>query len=474
MTIFLRKDIYIYMITGLIMGIIVPFLGIYSLGLIAVALGLYVFYKIQLNGKTASILVVALLYANFLRPIGGSKFILLAVDIFIFCVIIKHVFIVGIKKEKLLLLGIVSCFVFLSFVQMFNPNIPSFMAGFEGFRKTSFALLLFYLGALAFNDAKEARRFFVVLSLFSTPVLLYGIKQYLFLSNFDMLYIGANDADIYTGMLFGKPRATSIFAGPFHFGMFGAVLAVVNLFLMDTAKRRGHKFWFFILLAISLFGCYSSLTRTNLVALFIALISYKILANIKRFVFVFPIISVILIFSMNYIISVSDKLIYSTNGLLRMIGTISNFSNDTRLQGRTHGWEVIQGLVKEHPIVAYGTGSAGDTLQNTYAFQYHATSHNYFLKLLMETGVIGFLLIVILFIALIGLMLKKIFNETNKLNKRLIVCSLSVFSIFLVNTMVNSTIETYPVSGLIFLILGIALIKFKKDEAEEDTSLLKS
>ncbi|WP_280170449.1 O-antigen ligase family protein [Priestia megaterium] len=464
MTIFLKKDIYIYALIALMMGIITPFLGIYSFGLIAIALGLYVFYKIQLNGKTAAILVVSLLYVNFLRPISGSQFILLAADIFTFCIIIKHVFITGIKKEKLFLLGIVSCFVLFSFVQMFNPNIPSFMAGFEGFRKTSFAFLLFYLGALAFNDAKEAKRFFVVLSLFSTPILLYGIKQYLFLSNFDTLYINANDADMYTGMLFGKPRATSIFAGPFHFGMFAAVLAVVNLFLMDTVKRRRDKFWLFLLLAISIYACYSSLTRTNLVALFVALISYKILVNIKRFIFVFPFISVALIFSFNYILSVSDKLIYSTNGFLRMIGTISNFSNDSRLQGRSHGWEVIKELVKQHPIVAYGTGSAGDTLQNTYVFRYHATSHNFFLKVLMETGFIGLGFIIILFVALLVLMLKKILNETNKLNKRLIVCSLSVFSIFLVNTMVNSTIETYPVSGLIFLILGMALIKFKKEE----------
>ena len=457
------KSITIYMLIGLTLGILVSFLGIYSIGLVTIVFALYGIFKVNLNGLTTIFLTTAVLYVNFLRPLNGFEYFPIMIDIFMFVLVVKYLFSKEIGKEKIFWIVVVSSFVVISFLQIFNPNIPSVMAGIEGFRKTSLPFLFFYVGLLAFKNVKEVKSFIISFSLISMPILLYGIKQYLFPTNFDMLYIKANDADMYTGTFFGKVRATSVFAGPFHFGMFSAVLAVFNLFLIDIVKKKRYKFYFFLQFLVSVVACYSSLTRTNLIALFVALLLYKILfMDVKKLFIILSVISVCFITSINFIILYSQKLIYSSNDLLRMIGTIANFNEDSRLLGRIHGWETILYLIKQQPITAYGTGSAGDTLQNTYDFQYHVTSHNFFLKVFMETGLFGFIIILLLFTMITITLLKRITIETNIFNKKLLICCFSVFSIFLVNTVVGSTIETYPVSGFILLMLGLALIKFGK------------
>lgn len=445
-------------LVAVIVGLAVPFLGVYSIGIIAAVGGVIAIVKLNLNANTAFILTSLLLYVNVLKPFGGYKIISSGLDAFVAIMIIKFLVFRGLKKTNALWLFLVTGFLFLSFLEMFNPNIPSLAAGLQGLRKTSFAFMLFYVGVLSFKDTKEVRKFLARITLASIPLLLYGIKQYLFISEFDKLFLYSNDADIWTGTLFGKTRATSVFAGSFHFGMFGAIVAVTSLYLMDTAKKKGHKLFYFASIIIAMAGCYTSLTRTNLIALVAGVLVYMIMKmRVRNIMILLPLVAVSMWGIVSYVISNTQQLLYSNNELLRMIGTIANISNDTRFLGRTHGWETVLLLMKEQPILAYGTGSAGDTLQNVYDFQYHVTSHNFFLKILMETGYIGLLLISLLFIGITVKMFKSVVNSENIYYKRIVACCLSVFVIFLVNALVGSTIETYPVSALILLLMGIGI-----------------
>ncbi len=449
-------------LVAVIVGLAVPFLGVYSIGIIAAVGGVIAIVKLNLNANTAFILTSLLLYVNVLKPFGGYKIISSGLDAFVAIMIIKFLVFRGLKKTNALWIFLVTGFLILSFLEMFNPNIPSLAAGLQGLRKTSFAFMLFYVGVLSFKDVKEVRKFLARITLVSIPLILYGIKQYLFISEFDKLFLYSNDADIWTGTLFGKTRATSVFAGSFHFGMFGAIIAVTSLYLMDTAKRKGHKLFYFASIIIAMAGCYTSLTRTNLVALVAGVLVYLIMKmRVRNIMILLPLVAISMWGIVSYIISNTQQLLYSNNELLRMIGTIANISNDTRFLGRTHGWETALSLMKEQPILAYGTGSAGDTLQNVYDFQYHVTSHNFFLKILMETGYIGLLLITLLFIGITVKMFKSIVESENIYYKRIVACCLSVFVIFLVNGLVGSTIETYPVSALILLLMGIGISKIE-------------
>lgn len=467
-----RKIYVIGFLIAIIMGILVSFIGIYTLGIIGAVVGVLVIAKMNINAKTTFILSTLLLYVNVLKPFGGYKILSSALDAFIVILILKYFLMNGIKKENAFWLFLVTTFLTLSILEMFNPNIPSLSAGLQGLRKTSFAFLLFYLGILSFKNVGEVRAFLAKMTLISLPLLLYGVKQYFFISEFDKIFLFSNDADIWTGMLFGRPRATSVFAGSFHFGMFGAIIAVVSLFLMDSAKKKSHKFFCFVSLIIAMAGCYTSLTRTNLIALVVGVMVYKIIQfKTRNILILLPIAATGLTAIVSYILSNTYTLLQSSNELVRMIGTIANMSNDTRFLGRTHGWETVFALIREQPILAYGTGSAGDTLQNVYNFQYHVTSHNFFLKILMETGFIGLFLIVVLYIGVTLKMIKRVMTTRSTYYKRLVACCLSVLAIFMINALVGSTIETYPVSGLILLIMGIGISDFSNTNLEQEVTL---
>jgi O-antigen ligase len=461
------KLLYLFLLLGCLVGISVPYIGLMAIGFILVPLALIGMFKLQLNSRTTFFLIPALLYVNLLRPINGFKYISLVLDLFICFLILKQIIIRGITKRHFFFIFLITSFILLSFVQIFNPNIPSFSAGLEGFRKTCFGFILFYVGLFSYKSKLEIKKFLIGLSIISLPILLYGIKQYMFFSDFDKVFTNSNVADWSTGELFGKVRATSIFAGPFHFAMFASVCTIVNFWLISIVEKQKSKFYFFIFFLVSILACYCALVRTNLIALTVALILYIVLLSLKRSLFLVPYVGIILIILLNLVTEKMDYFINSDNELLRFIGTIANFSSDSRFVGRTEGWESLLFLINKQPILAYGTGSAGDTLDRVYSFQYHITSHNFFLKIFMETGLPGCILIVILFVGIIVSMIKKIIWEKDAFNKKLIACCFAILSIFLVSGTTGSAIEAYPSSGLIMLMLGISVSKLKELQLSE-------
>jgi len=415
-------------------------------------------FKKEINVRTILGLTIVILYLNILRPFSIYKILSPLCDVFIFLIICKHLLKNGIQKNKIPFFLMVTYFMLLTAFQMLNPNIPEISAGILGFRKTALPFLMFYLGLFSFSKAKDVEYFLKQISLWSIPILLYGVKQHFFSSNFDNLYIYSNNANMYTGLLFNQIRSVSIFAGPFHYGLFSAVIAVISLYMIDNVYAKKYKFFYIALFILSLIACYSSLTRTNLICLIVGVFVYKILTmKTTKALIILWLFGISSIFIFNYINNNSYKLLYSQNELIKMIGTILNYDEDSRLLGRTTGWSTGLELLKEHPIIGYGTGSAGDTLQYNYFFEHHITSHNFLLKVFFETGIFGLLLIIILFLFISIMMLHRISKTKSKEYKRNITISFSILIIFLVNGIVATAIDTYPVSNLMLLIMPMGI-----------------
>lgn len=448
-------------------------LGPYSIALIAIPAAVIAISKLNLNSKLAFIFIICLFYMNVIRPLDGYKYLSLLLELGVGLFILKYLlFAKHISKINTLLLYLVSSFVILSFIQILNPNIPALSAGLQGFRKTALGFILFYIGLLSFTTYDEIKRCLKKFSILVTPLLLYGIKQFFFYSDFDNFYLTSNLAHVSTGLMFGQQRATSVFAGPFHFAMFSAAMTVLNLWLANTSIKRSDKLMFYILCSISILACYSSLVRTNLIALIVGVLVYILLSNIKKSVFILPLLTIPSILIFGYVSSNTQALLLSDNEILRLIGTISNVENDSRFLGRTDGWNEIIRLAKDKPLTAYGTGSSGDTLQRSFDFEHHVTSHNYFLKILMETGVVGLLIVILFFLTFVVVLLRKAFGDSKESSK-LSACSLGMFSIFMVNCMTTSAIETYPVSGFIFFVIGLSLINFDKEKINHNSTGVK-
>lgn len=413
--------------------------------------------KFSLNEKRIFIIVFMILYINILRPFSNYRLLEFLIDLIASCCILLHLLTQKINKIIFILITIIFFFLVLSIIQIFNPNVPTIIAGLEGFRKTALPFIFCFFGLFGFKTHEAIYIFIKRFVIISIPFLLYGVKQYWLPTNIDYLYLSTNEANIYTGQLFGKERAVSFFAGPFHFGMFAAIITILCLYLIQKTHKFKERLIWIVSLFLSLLSCYCTLTRTNFVAMIFSILFYIILVKMKKYLFLIPFMAALCILIINYFINNAYKLLMSKLEFVRLIGTIFNAGDDSRFLGRIDGWKEILSLISKHPIIAYGIGSAGDTLQYTYDFNYHITSHDFYLKILMETGFIGLGLVAIfLILILTGLIFHSI--RTDNLNdKHLFAASLSILSIFLVNSFVNSTIETYPVSGFLLMFSTMSL-----------------
>src|SRR3989442_9069398 len=91
-----------------------------------------------------------------------------------------------IRRDNVPFLISICAYLGIGVLQIANPNVPSFLAGLEGFRKTclyiSPALIGLYLGW----SPRTATRFIRILAIAAVPLCLYGIKQVFSPSAFDL------------------------------------------------------------------------------------------------------------------------------------------------------------------------------------------------------------------------------------------------------------------------------------------------
>lgn len=140
-------------------------------------------------------------------------------------------------------------------------------------------------------------------------------------------------------------------------------------------------------------------------------------------------------------------------------GQISE-TNKESTQARIYIWKDAVELIKEHPVLGYGTGDVKDALVKKYrkenfsfAAEEKLNAHNQFLQTFIATGAVGFLLLILtLFFSL------KLFLKNNSF------VGISFMIIIFLNFMIESVLETQ--AGVVFYALFNSLFIFKfKDNA---------
>jgi O-antigen ligase len=149
-----------------------------------------------------------------------------------------------------------------------------------------------------------------------------------------------------------------------------------------------------------------------------------------------------------------------------VIQSLFKMNLDQRLLYRIEGWKRIIPTILSQPVLAYGMGSAGDTLQRLYNFKIHFTSHNLALKILLETGIIGF----IFYLSFIGswlLYIAGLKRDTKDIGiKNLALLSICLLLIILINGLTGSAVEAYPINLYIWFFMG-ALLRIWRNERRE-------
>lgn len=346
-------------------------------------------------------------------------------------------------------------FIALAFLGMFHPNIPSFQAGLEGFRKFAFMIFGFLAGRHLINIT-GLKRLIRLLLISAFVISLYGIKQYLFPSALDYHLIELSTASPITYLMGGHIRAFSTLAGPFHLGIY---LVGILLLLMSIWQFYPRKRYMAVLLGIpSLLALVMTVTKSNWFAL-LAGVLFLILLNSKSpgqtFGQIF-LISILALATLFVLIQVS-----TANPIFKTINDgLQAFINPTEaptMVFRLDLWkETIFPLIRQSPWIGYGTGSAGEGLALLFNpdVSIFTNAHNIFLKVQFELGLIGTIIFLIFLISTFFHMMKVRRSLKDPFLRLVCDWSLAFFISMMVAGLVGSILDAYPINLLFWILMG--------------------
>lgn len=437
---------------------LVLFVGMLLLGLPLAAL---VISKQTRNAAVVAMLVLLPLTA-ILKAFTGIRFAPLVFDLGLLLACMLHLG-EGLLRGKLRATGLDLLLLFLwvlALLQMLNPNIPSLQAGIEGFRKFIFMSIAFYISRHLFH-MPDFRRFSKGMILFSVPVTLYGIKQFVVMWPIDYRMIDLSTSSSVTFLMGGWVRPFSTMSGPFQLGLY---LVVVLLFLVAFLTKAKPKLWlrFFTILLLGLQLALLLMTRTKgnwggfLVGAIVLVLlqSHNPIRAAVRLA-VLAVMGGVLLGSIFYVVS-GDARSVLDDAVVAITNPLEAPTFVFRMQLWTE--EIIPAL-KERWFLGYGTSSAGEGLQNLYehtASQFFY-SHNLYIKVLLELGIVGFLP----FLVLVGISvlrgLRYLYKTTNiqSQNEMLLQWGVAVTAAFLVAGVVIPTLDAYPANYYFWFLLGV-------------------
>lgn len=452
-----RATFIILIFLTLVSGISCLVPPLVTVGIIAGVTGVYVIFACSLQNKILLILFSFILYSNLIKYLTGVRYSLLIVDFLILLIFVKVVFQQCVLRQFPVFSPLVEfsllAFLGVSILELFNPNVPSLLAGLEGLRKTSFYMIGFFIGLELIKEKLQLRKVIVVFTAISIPIIIYGIKQAFIMSAFDKRMAGLNWGEVWTYKIYGWNRPIGIFSGPFHYAMLCIIIILCCLYLfLETRKTR-----YIIFIPLPIVGTLLSMTRTNLVAMVGSLIFFFFLYLIyskgirKRKIFAY---SFLFLFLAALIIWFAASRLQP---LSTSIASLAHIKRDTRFLNRVKTWEEILKAIPRQPVVAYGMGSAGDTLEKIYNFPVHFTSHNLFLKIVIETGVVGLLFYCAFFVGWFALAYRCLQSRDARF-KNLSIFIMSAVSVILINGLVGSAVEAFPINFIVWFFMG-ALVK---------------
>jgi len=263
-----------------------------------------------------------------------------------------------------------------------NPNVPSLSVGLLGVRKTSFMFVGLAVGLLWPKGSPEQAEKLIVRLLCLTGIA--ALSVHLFLPALEASFI--RGASVYTEEFGGQARMSGFFSGPFHVSLLGAFLALWSwhAYLARVESRR-------ILLVYFLSGCALLVfadVRSGYVAVAVGVgvtlllrpgFDGKKAKIVKLTIAVLGIVALLL-----------------ASGVIsnRAISSIPHLGEETRVTSRFTYWQTAISMIRASPIVGWGAGSAGATLETAFAAGRHVTAHNQLLGFVVEGGLIGLVLIV--------------------------------------------------------------------------------
>lgn len=397
----------------------------------------------------AVILVIAL-YINLAKVYLGSRYFLLTIDFAVFAfaiaLVIPRLFAGTPFTRSEYLVGLL---LLIGLIQVFNPNVPNLITGIEGFRKILFQMIALFIGVSCFRSREDIFSLTRVVVIASIPILLYAIKQFFYLSDFDYAMIESNTAAIDTWMIFGKVRSFGLFSGPFHLGIFSGFIFWASLALH---KEYGRKLYLYIAILAGL-ACLSSLTRSSILALAVSLPLVLIYVMKRQRIRVLWITTAIVLFSTLSVILLRSQF-EEIDALVESVSSVDTMLEGGRFSSRLSDYQKGFEMIAEHPL-GLGVGSAADAMEGPFVThsKIHVTSHNLFMRIVLEMSVIGLIFLIWLLYRIWSAV--KVLNQQHDQAAAYLV--LGPWLIIMIAGLTGSTLGAFPVLLVIWALTGMAI-----------------
>jgi hypothetical protein len=236
-------------------------------------------------------------------------------------------------------------------------------------------------------------------------VFLYGLFEFVFawnpINNLISSIYGNNQIDFFTkkSVHFGRFLGTSLYNASFNFGYVSSVFGLLSIYLYSTSKRKIYL----ISSLAGILGCLFCGSRSVILACFIGYIFYLINAISFQRNFKIALVSIPIILIIIFNVPLFKDLVDST---LNVIGGGDEFVGSS-LEMRMTQYRAVATLFKKSPIVGNGLFYfvevlGWDAQNRPYGgiFDQIQGLESYLFNLMIEQGVFGIILAILLFSSL--------------------------------------------------------------------------
>jgi hypothetical protein len=389
-----------------------------------------------------------------------------------------------------LLSVLVFAYMLLALAEILNPNVPSIQAGIEGFRKTAFTMIAFFVVRYDFGGGSS--RFLKVVAIGSIPAFLWAARQVVLPLPIDESIISSSGVSTITFHSGTALRAFAPTSGPFQLGLLAACVMVIAFVRARSGDSRRR--WL-VLAGLAAWTLGMTLTRGNVIAGVGALglvtivpgLSVKLIPAVMRA----TVVAGLLIFGALFVVTpaahtlpvlpnfstaagsatpvvsptpvvsatpgVSTKPVKTPKPTPTKVAAgagpnVGHLVDPKTLELRVDYWKTFVKAITDKPVIGYGTSSAADGFGHYYqdTKSMYFQPHSLYLKPALELGVGGLLLL----LAILGLAFRAAMR-TLRIDRLVGSMSIGIFAVVAISGITGPMLDAYPANVLFWATCGL-------------------
>jgi len=250
------------------------------------------------------------------------------------------------------------------------------------------------------------------------------------------------------------PRLRSTIGGASTFSFY---IGLIGLYFYAKFIFE-HRIKYLPIYLFSLLFCIFSITRIGIGAMLVATLALTLLGNKKSWVVLIVIASIFIV-----LVGPFRNRLFLHPKSISEIFTLSAL-HAINTNGRENIWKAVMPLFFKHPIVGVGLGSTGPFLMEK--FQSVGVVHNEYLRMLVETGILGFTLFMFsyLFLFFRCFIIFRISEGRDRFLPALAISGLILYSII---NITDNGIDYYAATAqYVWAYIGLCFLNFKLNNQE--------